>query len=190
MSSRTYIQTLIFLTPTLQPSATVLLCLGELKKESYVLTLYRAWTGQLLCSVNIVGFVEHVGSVSLLWCCAAKLEVVHKHTAWLCSNIPLLTNPGWLHLTTLCQSLIEKKASLVAQLVKESTCSARDLGSIPGLGRSPGGGHGYPLQYSWRSLPGFWRIPMDRRAWWATGHKVTKTWTQLSDKAHNIGEPR
>ena len=31
---------------------------------------------------------------------------------------------------------------------KESTCNAEDLGSIPGLGRSPGGGHGYPLQYS------------------------------------------
>ena len=31
---------------------------------------------------------------------------------------------------------------------KESTCGARDLGSIPGLGRSPGGGHGNPLQYS------------------------------------------
>ena len=31
---------------------------------------------------------------------------------------------------------------------KESSCNARDLGSIPGLGRSPGGGHGNPLQYS------------------------------------------
>ena len=31
---------------------------------------------------------------------------------------------------------------------KESTCNAGDLGSIPGLGRSPGGGHGNPLQYS------------------------------------------
>ena len=31
---------------------------------------------------------------------------------------------------------------------KESTCSAGDLGSIPGLGRSPGEGKGYPLQYS------------------------------------------
>ena len=30
---------------------------------------------------------------------------------------------------------------------KESTCKAGDLGSIPGLGRSPGGGHGNPLQY-------------------------------------------
>ena len=38
-------------------------------------------------------------------------------------------------------------ASLVAQLVKKSTCNAGDLGSIPGLGRSPGEGKGYPLQY-------------------------------------------
>ena len=38
-------------------------------------------------------------------------------------------------------------ASLVAQMVKESACNAGDLGSIPGLGRSPGGGHGNTLQY-------------------------------------------
>ena len=36
----------------------------------------------------------------------------------------------------------------MAQLVKESTYNAGDLGSIPGLGRSPGEGNGYPLQYS------------------------------------------
>ena len=35
----------------------------------------------------------------------------------------------------------------MAQLVKESTCNAGDLGSIPGLGRPPGEGKGYPLQY-------------------------------------------
>ena len=35
---------------------------------------------------------------------------------------------------------------------KESTCSAGDTGSIPGSGRSAGGGIGYPLQYSWASL--------------------------------------
>ena len=39
-------------------------------------------------------------------------------------------------------------ASLVAQLVKKSACNARDLGSIPGLGRSRGEGKGYPIQYS------------------------------------------
>ena len=35
---------------------------------------------------------------------------------------------------------------------KESACNAGDLGLIPGLGRSPGEGMGYPLQYSWASL--------------------------------------
>ena len=44
---------------------------------------------------------------------------------------------------------------------------ARDVGSIPGLGRSPGRGHGNPLQYS--------RLEnsMDRGAWWTTVHRVT-----------------
>ena len=40
-----------------------------------------------------------------------------------------------------------KRASLVAQRL-ESACKAGDLGLIPGLGRSPGGGHGNPLQYA------------------------------------------
>jgi len=35
---------------------------------------------------------------------------------------------------------------------KESACNAEDLGSITGLGRSPGEGNGYPLQYSWTSM--------------------------------------
>ena len=46
-----------------------------------------------------------------------------------------------------------------------------DLGSTPGLGRSLGEGHGNPLQYS------FWDNPMDRGAWWATVHRVTKSQT-------------
>ena len=50
---------------------------------------------------------------------------------------------------------------------KESTCNAGDLSSIPALGRSPGGGHGNPLQYSCLENP------MDRRAWRATAHRVT-----------------
>ena len=50
----------------------------------------------------------------------------------------------------------------------------RDVGSIiAGLGRSPGGGHGYPLQYSCLENP------MDRRAWWATVHEFAKSRTQL-----------
>ena len=49
----------------------------------------------------------------------------------------------------------------------------RDSGSIPGLGRSPGGGHSSPLQYSCLGNP------MDRGAWRAAVHRVTKRWTQL-----------
>ena len=51
---------------------------------------------------------------------------------------------------------------------RESACNVGDLGSIPGSGRSPGGGHGNPLQYSCL------KNPMDRGAWWATVHGVTK----------------
>ena len=60
---------------------------------------------------------------------------------------------------------------------KESACNLGDLGSIPGLGRSPGGGHSNPLQCSCLENP------MDRRAWRATVHAVTKeldTTEQLS----------
>ena len=58
---------------------------------------------------------------------------------------------------------------------KETACSVGDLGSIPGLWRSPGGGGGKPLQYSCLEKP------IGRGAWWATNHGVTKSWTQLSD---------
>ena len=58
---------------------------------------------------------------------------------------------------------------------KESACNAGDLGSIPGLGRSPGKKNGYPLQYS--DLEN----PVDRRVWWATVHGVAKSQTRLRD---------
>ena len=51
---------------------------------------------------------------------------------------------------------------------RESTCNAGDLGSIPGLGRSPGGGHGNDSSIL------TWRIPMNREAW-ATVHGVKKS---------------
>jgi len=49
----------------------------------------------------------------------------------------------------------------------------REAGLIPGLGRSPGGGCGNPLQYSCLENP------TDRGAWLATVHRVAKSWTQL-----------
>ena len=54
---------------------------------------------------------------------------------------------------------------------KESACNMGDLGSIPGLGRSPGEGNGYLLQYSGLENS------MDRGAWQAIVHGVTKSWT-------------
>ena len=59
--------------------------------------------------------------------------------------------------------------------VKASACNAEDLGSIPGLGRSPEEGNGNPLQYSCLENP------MDGGAWWAIVHGVAKTWTRLSN---------
>ena len=59
-------------------------------------------------------------------------------------------------------------------VVKNLPTNARDtgaVGSIHGLGISPEGGHGNPLQYS------YWRIPLDRGAWQAIVHGVTKSWT-------------
>ena len=57
----------------------------------------------------------------------------------------------------------------------ESAYNAGDSGSIPGSGRSPGEGNGYPLQYSHLDNS------TDRGAWQATVHGVTKSWTQPSD---------
>ena len=91
---------------------------------------------------------------------------------------------------------------------KESACNARDPGPSPGWGRSPGGGKGCPLQYSWASLvaqlvknlPAMWEIWVRSLGWddplekgkaahsstvtWRNGlyiHGVAKSWTQLSD---------
>ena len=54
---------------------------------------------------------------------------------------------------------------------KDSACSAGDLGSIPELERSPGGGHGNPLQYSCL------KNPMDRGDWQAAVHWIAKSQT-------------
>ena len=80
----------------------------------------------------------------------------------------------------LAATMIE--ASLAAQLVKnlptvqESACKAGDLGSIPGLGRSPGERNGNPLQYSCLENP------MDRGAWPATVHGIARVGHYLATK--------
>ena len=63
---------------------------------------------------------------------------------------------------------------------KECVRNVGDLGSIPGLGRSPGAGNGNPLQYSCLENP------TDRGAWWATVHGVAKSRTRLSPHAQKL----
>ena len=77
-----------------------------------------------------------------------------------------------------CATLHHEWASQMTQWVKNLSANAGDargVDSIPGSGRSPGGGSGNPPQYSCLEKP------MDRGAWWATVHGVAKSRTRLSD---------
>ena len=68
------------------------------------------------------------------------------------------------------------RASQVVLVVKNPLANAgnvRDVGSIPGSGRSPGGGHGNPLQHSCLGNP------IDKGSWQATVHRGAKDWTRL-----------
>ena len=78
---------------------------------------------------------------------------------------------AWIYSTAVMSSVREDES-------EESPCIEEDPGSIPGSGRSPGGGHGTPLQSSCLENP------MDRGAWWAAVHGVGKGQTGASDSAH------
>ena len=74
-----------------------------------------------------------------------------------------------------CLSVLYIIICISSSVGKESVCSAGDPGSTPGLGRSPGERNGSPLQYPcWENL-------MDRGAWWAAVHGVSKSRAWLSD---------
>ena len=59
--------------------------------------------------------------------------------------------------------------ALVVKNLPANAGDVREVGSVPGLGRSPGGGHGHPVQYSCLENP------MDRVTWQATVHRVPQT---------------
>ena len=67
---------------------------------------------------------------------------------------------------------------LVLKNLAANARDTRDKGFIPGWERSPGGGNGNPLQYSYLGSP------MDRGAWWATVHGVAKSWTRLTEHTY------
>ena len=85
-----------------------------------------------------------------------------KTHCWTCVDQRFLSGNIWL-------------VSRLTQTVKNLPVNAGDVGSIPGWGRSPGGGHGNPLQSSCLENP------MDGGAWWATVPGVAKSQTRLSD---------
>ena len=68
---------------------------------------------------------------------------------------------------------LASQVALVAKNLPANAADIRDLGSVPGLGISSGGGHGSPLQYSCLESP------LDRGTWPATVHRVAKSWTRL-----------
>ena len=88
-----------------------------------------------------------------------------------CSLYPTSDLPGYKNLAPLLRlKTIVRATSGFSQWLssKQSTCNAGDMDSIPVLRRSPGGGHGNPLQYSY-----LWNS-MDRGAWWAMVHRGCK----------------
>ena len=93
----------------------------------------------------------------------SKLLTIAKKVKTACMSIDEQINKMWYIHTV--------EGSPGGSNGKESACNVGDLGSIPGLGRSPAAGHGNPLQYSCLENT------MDRGAWWATVHRVTKSQT-------------
>jgi len=76
-----------------------------------------------------------------------------------------MTDFRFIHLTS--------QVALVVKNLSAKAGDTRNTSPVPGSGRSPGGGHGNPLQYSCLENP------VDRRAWQAAVHMVAKSRTQL-----------
>ena len=106
-----------------------------------------------------------------MWRCWVLARLSPKQLNHWCTAVPL---PQDVHNLNVCFSKIRRNFKLrsfpVSSVGKESTCNVRDLASVPGLGRSPGEGRGYPLQY-----PGL-ENSMDGMV-----HGVAKSQTCLSD---------
>ena len=113
---------------------------------------------------------------SLVHLCSLYHPQLHLLTFW--SEISLsylwkLKDYATLIFPAYVQSHSTSQAALVAKNPTANAGDTRDSGLIPGSERSPAGGLNNPLQYS--------RVenPMDREAWRATVHRVTKSWTWL-----------
>ena len=106
--------------------------------------------------------------------------------SWCCPSSLCVPVPVFIPADQFTQTCHEVRVSWVALVVKNPPAFAggvRDVDSISGLERAPGGGHCNPLQYSWLENP------MDRGAWGATVHGVAKSWIRpkpLNTKHHEV----
>ena len=97
---------------------------------------------------------------------ATHSSILAQRIPWTDHGVAKSRNTIDFHFTSLHMVNLGNPRSLSS---KESACSAGDMGSIPGLGRSPGRGNGNPLQYPCQENP------MDKGDWWATVHRGAKT---------------
>ena len=114
---------------------------------------------------------------SLPWDCPSQNWMCTSEGTSLCQGLHKVTGqegtPSWT--VNLILFSFFKTGFPDGSVVKNSPANAEDVCSIPGSGRHPGGGHGNPLQCS------YLENPMDRGAWWATVHGVTKSRAWLSN---------
>ena len=128
-------------------------------------------------SINISSSNEHPGPISfrMEWLDLLAVQGTHKS---------LLQHHDSKSLSNIINYNLVKGlqgASQVVLVVKNLPANAGDMsdaGSIPGSGRSPGGGHGNPFQYSCLETP------RDRGSWQATGHGTQRVRHNWSDSAH------
>ena len=106
-------------------------------------------------------------------CSVVLVSAVHRSESAVCIHTSPPSGPSQAHPSRSSQST--QLSSLcfiqVALVVKNPPANARDTGLIPWWGRSPGGGHGNPPQYSCLENS------MDRGAWWAMDHRVAESRT-------------
>ena len=105
---------------------------------------------------------------------ARKIERKRKRSDKNCQWLKNEKENGIMHTTNIKEEIKEKMGFPGGSDSKGYSCNVKDLGAIPGLGRSPGEGNGYPLMYFWQDNSIY------RGAWRATVHGVcgaSKSWT-------------